>query len=810
MRILKYSVIAAAVFAIGVFAQEKVSTGKETLALIREAQSILKSRTSKPENVEAVYSKLFKASDLTQEQRLNAMLEFARYCLVNGKESAANEQYELAMKLPGLSPRQKIQIMNDKAKALFDSNFKGAFSSYYSTGIEKALEIYKDVTAMPEATNPDKIEALCNAARCFFEMSDVPSAEKSLADALTIPGLNEEERFSAEKNIADARMLCLKYDEALAMYRRLYGKAPSEKLRKDIAADILEILSAQKKSAELAKAKEELKLSADVYIAAGLDDDARNVLVSVLEDKNSTVKERIASFDQLVSLLIKGKDIGKAVAVTDKYFPELAAEDKNAVRIYARFLQYVFRRGKIEGDGKSAAYVAKTIIASAPAGAFQKEVKTCRQILYAYALMEHDAAQVKAVAESILADASIDDRDKMSCRLSVIVAESGASADKTLSQVKSVLGEAKLDMQTQAENLLFAAQVAMWLDFADTARGLYEFRSQMLVPEPRRSVVCRFLPKGPREISEFMNSDYFKDAANHAKLDRKYGSNLKFLLDTDAITAERTVTQGVASDATSPTTFVTSCDADGVYFFFFAPNPKVKDIEDGFAKSASYETYLAAGSSEPYHCFLMRSPSGKDSDGFFTQYNNPGFRRTMMSDGTLKVNSRCYDNGIATLLFVSWESFFDKIPSDGDKWEFESIHWANGGYSWGGSKSVHNRSSFGDVVFSGMTKENRNAIKRKIVMKAAEKYRQETSRRSGKGYIDFWEDPELGDQKFYSEKVKALQSELDGYLEKLKPGMTAEDVEFLYEKAAPSWMNIKFIVAEMRRDYLDEKRVNGE
>jgi hypothetical protein len=156
-------------------------------------------------------------------------------------------------------------------------------------------------------------------------------------------------------------------------------------------------------------------------------------------------------------------------------------------------------------------------------------------------------------------------------------------------------------------------------------------------------------------------------------------------------------------------------------------------------------------------------------------------------------------------LFLSWELFYDKLPKNGDKWQLEAIRWTrSGGFSFGGSESVHNRSSWGDIVFSGLTRENLNEIKRAIVFQAVNKYR---SAKKINALAGQWEDSELGDSAFFEAKVKPLFARLDGYAAQVNKEMTAADVETLFKEAVPDWMELNFRVAALRAQYLKNKQL---
>ena len=67
-----------------------------------------------------------------------------------------------------------------------------------------------------------------------------------------------------------------------------------------------------------------------------------------------------------------------------------------------------------------------------------------------------------------------------------------------------------------------------------------------------------------------------------------------------------------------------------------------------------------------------------------------------------------------------------------------------------------------------------------------------------------------GDPAFYAECVAPLVARLDAYTGRVKPDMTDEDVMDVYENAAKDWLNIEFIVSDLRRRYLERTLVNAE
>ena len=73
------------------------------------------------------------------------------------------------------------------------------------------------------------------------------------------------------------------------------------------------------------------------------------------------------------------------------------------------------------------------------------------------------------------------------------------------------------------------------------------------------------------------------------------------------------------------------------------------------------------------------------------------------------------------------------------------------------------------------------------------------------GYIEKWQDPELGDQEFYLKKVKPFVSSINAYTARIKKTMTDDEVIEIYAAVGEKLFNVDFIVEQMRRQWLDEK-----
>ena len=107
------------------------------------------------------------------------------------------------------------------------------------------------------------------------------------------------------------------------------------------------------------------------------------------------------------------------------------------------------------------------------------------------------------------------------------------------------------------------------------------------------------------------------------------------------------------------------------------------------------------------------------------------------------------DADYVTHLFFPWDAFYQKLPAAaGTEWRFECMA---DGYSWG--------------------------------------------------------DPVVGDPEFYAAKLAPLEAALKAEAAKVKPEMSDDEVNEVYEKGAKVWIGLDHVVDGLRQDWLREKFV---
>lgn len=352
---------------------------------------------------------------------------------------------------------------------------------------------------------------------------------------------------------------------------------------------------------------------------------------------------------------------------------------------------------------------------------------------------------------------------------------------------------------------LLAEQARDYLARGDEAgaRRIWQERERIVPPRQPVSFACPWWGDAPHDVRGIVESDFYKKAPK-ALLTHRYGDNLEFLIETDAALTGREMTTD-NGEAFRPSELFAFCDPYGVTFLLRQHLDNMGDVRAGFARAPGVEAYVSTGIDDPYHCFLFGTgEDAKPDDGFTTQYDNgTGYRVTRQERGTLRFQSLYLEDGVATLLQIPWTASFASMPPETPAWYVEFLNWSHGGRSLGGSLSVHNRSSFAEMKFEGVDGAARLAIERALLPKAKSVF--EASLAAGRnGPAEIWSDPELGDQAFHLAKVKPLVDSIRPYADRIKPGMTDEDVADVWDHAGRAMLNIEHDVARLRREWLEE------
>ncbi len=663
-----------------------------------------------------------------------------------------------------------------------------------------------DAQAPNQSANVQQIEALSKeadaqvAALAGKNLSDMDlsAAHATLAKALQLPGLTGPEQVNVLRKIGQLYQRADQFKEARDTFEKIKSLDVPDHLKREADRLVADVYAAEGRGQEAIELYRKHKLDLiGLYQKLG-DDDARQAeCMAVLNNADAPDAQRWSAFTRLPCWDWRSDDTAALRAAVEKFMPAFLEKEPNRAL-------HLMRKFESQGIGKDPAFVrwAAPTLLKAPRLTDQDYRKIKSALLAAAASSGGDA--LVAEAKSLSSDERLDDEMRLWARL--VVAGLGESPEPVAAAVK----ESVLPAAQTAAAVANAARTILSSGNEPAGRRLEAFYDQTWPRPARAEIVCKYIDDAPFDVGSWIASPLLKDKKSTASLNRPYGDNLKFLLETDsAVMGRNTSAEKDGEGTVERTDFHTACDDDGIHLFLRAHDTRAAEVARGTLGGGSFEMYFAPGAHQAYYTFLADLPKGKiDPQGFITMYENPMFRLPSLENETFRTQTQAVEGGFGLYMFLSWELFYDKLPSNGTRWQFESIRWTrNGGYSFGGSESVHNRSSFGDIVFDGLSPQQLTAIKRTIVFSAVKKYRE--AKRSTEP-VGNWADPVLGDPAFHAAKVAPLLERLDAAVLLVKADMSDADVEKVFSEAVPLWMELPHHVAALRAAYLQDVMLAGE
>ena len=358
-----------------------------------------------------------------------------------------------------------------------------------------------------------------------------------------------------------------------------------------------------------------------------------------------------------------------------------------------------------------------------------------------------------------------------------------------------------LDDKTHLSRLDRLGSAALIGALDPLARAVAENRKSLFAKWPKREYVVHYSEK---PITGPEGWDTLPVVPEAQLMDREYGGNYKFLLETDVGTGNRGEgigTEKGREDGKVPTIQI-ACDANGVHFRFEAPDEKAREVAAGLTGAGSFEAYVAAGENQPYYCLLMDVAPNAKVSVWNTTFSTEGHKRILTTDQSLcKSETAFTDHSTISYIRLSWNAFSTLIPENGTIWEFGNFHWGRADRAaWNGAESAHGRSQWGHLVFD-LPPKARIEILKGVIYDARRIYNSAKGA-YGMGPIDRWRDPVVGDPAFYEECLAPLVKKLDSYLPLVKADMPDEDVLKVAEEALPLWRDIRHEVARLRTRYL--------
>lgn len=780
--------------------EQAIAAGDESLALplnpdqkasvaLRNARFYMSMTPPKAEQADTLLGGVLNNSSVTMRLRVNAYLSLTQRILNTGKKSDKKQVYELAT-----IPLSDKGITGEDFCRVQEQIMKTAKDLKDTSTLVAAAEAIRTNASSP---NTYKISATWAVAENCMEEGRTTEAERLLREPLAYPNLNENDVIAATANAGRVLEWQERCDEAIATYRSVLAKADSERARKrvnQLVADALVNFGRYEEAAQVYREAGMVMEEAKVYSRSQTPEKGRPIALRVLEDEKQPEELRRQAYEFFIK---PGEEDRKIAELYLPLYTKNFAPDANMERFWTQA-----RNAMMCADY---GYALRCLEVARTTAKYKDEFLAVLYQLNALAGLGRTAEAAKLATDNAANPKfTAEQRYQTTLTAAMLTAnEKPGEIDKRFSAVDTASTETRqLGDKKRADLLLKVARTAMIANKTPAAKEIHAKYEKLHIPQPTKLYKIGFSDTPVTGLSAW---EHLRTAPARQLLDRQFSENMDFLL-TDVATGDRGAGIG-SEDPTNKkgrTEFAATCDANGIHLLFTAHDDRARDVEAKLAEAGSYEIYIAPGENQPYTCLLVNLQSGEL--GFFhTTYNNEQHRRVAEKPPATRCEHVFTDDGYQTSLFLAWDSFYDKLPDPNDKWDFECIHWSrSGGYSWNGTRSIHGRSTWGQLQFS-ISPDQMTELKRKLVFKACAKYRAEKST-DGKhqGIIDFWKDPELGDPRFYQQCLALWIAELDSFVPRVQVGMNSAEVELLFKQAVPEWNELRIKIAALRRQYLEE------
>lgn len=714
-------------------------------------------------------------------------LKAARQKLQSADYAAAQKAADEAIQLAGDNLGEKIDAILFKAQVAQSlKDFEGAkaecakvLAESKATIPQKIAAINRQAAVLLAEKKPDEARAVYLKAiempglpadtekpRLLISLGKTYDIEKDYVKAAEIynkvaaeAGVPVYFKIQAVKSIALGQIDRGKYDDARTEYARLLALPDLKPV--DRFAALLDIGASFEKQKEFARAREEFSKAAAVE-----EIDARTKANAL-----TRVAKTFASEGDLPSLKRSMASLAEVAEKPDfallRSYALLAAQQGNSAE---------------EEEGWSRILALPDITPAQYGEAVFKKID-CLAIA-------RKPEEVQKLASEAAVNAALSGEQKLT--LSLLAAGLPAGKGKPL-DLKAIPKSA-LEPQEQAKAYGEAAKVLMRMRDYEAARAFGAKAQSMFREAPSYVYECKFMEKAPLGVSGWEDSSIVKDPARRESRFEEYNKAAAALLIND-VNVVRSVPSPSGGDGKQANIgFYMAADARGWHIYIHSKQDQVDQVLAGLLSGGDLEMYFAPGAGECYYQFTLALPSGKAG---FVSWMSPN-RHYRKLDSYFASEVAPLDDGFGVSLFLPWELVYDKLPKEGELWPFGVINFSRaGGFTWG-SGQVHELHKFGKVRFSGIEK-SMPAIRRAIVMKAFANYK--------KASLDakrFWNDAVRGDRQFYETVLLPRIEKFDELGKSVTPQISEKEVDTLFAKTVPDWMEFNYLVSELRTQYLAE------
>ncbi len=702
------------------------------------------------------------------------------------KTSVRSKDFDIAVpiarELLANDPRPSVKI--DAADYL-------AIGALRTNDYATADALYKTFWALP-TKGPgsigwnDRVRVAALRAALFTRRNDMAGALKVIADARAETPYGEK-----PEDTGNTAWRGLLDEEAVKIYR--------EFIRYREAFDYV-----------LSKGRRDLALR---LISDGkLDDIPAGLKLAreIVADETASLGSRVSAWNWLFH---------RDHAMADKYFTAMLGKTTRETNSVLTSLKYHFTQAHATFGAGSPAYYSDNAETARVWEFYDRilkmtggvpEFQPAQYAVAAYAGLGQ-MQKAAAAAKAGLQNAQIKPEERYELELAaraLPLAQSGEALVAAIAAADRAAAEAAPDLadKDRLSRLDRVGSMAVASGNERLSRGFAGYRLTVKPPQPKMRYVAKFSKRPVAGAGDWANIPFRPEEQPFA---RKFGGKDMSFMTTDVATGDRgNAVKGGHAD--HPTTLQAVVDEWGIHILMTFYDRRAREFEAGALDAGSYECYIAAGANQPYTCFLCYPKKDAQAYIYSTSYNSPGHRRVDDKNPS-KFRSETFFTDDAVLNYVgfSWDNFATLVPTKDSEWDLECIFWGPVQAAWNGTESIHGRSTWGILAFD-LSDADRARILRAQIFKAANAYKAEKVARKGgspggqESLFDFWQDAELGDPEFYKTVLKPLEERLDKGLEKVKVGMSDEDVADVAQNYLQEWRDLRFTVDRLRAAYLKE------
>ena len=678
-------------------------------------------------------------------QKFEALLFKAQIAETSKNFAGAKEEYAKILADANATPLYKIKAHNKIANVLITEN-----------KMDEARAEYAKIANVAGAKLTDILEAKISTAKSYERQMAHEQAAQIYTGICADPAATRPYKIQAVRANAALLMGKFEFDAARAEYAKILSLPDcGAKEKADVAMDI-----AVTYGKNYLQAREEYKKALAVE---GLDAKGK---VAVLKAIAKTFKEEgdLAHMKETLGA------IAELVPAPD----------------YLLLRDYAVLAGSRE-DAVEEEWAWTQVMAVPALGAAQYSDAVFKRIAALAANQRIEDA--KKLTTEAMADPRVNGEEKKYLS-SLLLAGFGAAKGGLVDS--KAIPATTLGAETQAKLLADAGKIFMRAGNYEVARYFGNKADAMFPAASRPVYECKFMDKAPIGVGGWEHSEIVKAPSRREARFQEYNKKAAALLINDVNVVREVSTDGSKE---SKMGFYMAADARGWHIYVHSQNDQVEQLLAGLAPGGSLEMYFAPGKGEAYYQCLLNLPSGKTS---YIWWMSPS-RHFRKMDDYCKTEVAPVADGLGAYIFLSWDLVYDKLPKEGDLWPFGLVDFGpNGAFSWG-SGQVHELNKFGRIKFAGIEK-SLPAIKRGIVTRAFGSYKK-----SSNAATTLWNDEVKGDLNFYNQKLLPQVEKLNELGKLVSPEMSQADVDMLFEKAVPSWMEFDYLVSELRSDFIRNK-----